>query len=370
MKKGTKEADQLIDKYLAGQCSPEEAALIETWFNEQSNRLVTELPVKPRHVKVPPIWITIAAASIIIICTIAYLMQDHGTANRAGPELRTTDVTTPAPNHPTLTLADGTVIPLNKTHAGIVVKEGHVYYDNGSTIKQTGIHSSERMDLHGKTLQLSTPRGAQYQVMLSDSTRIWLNAASTLKYPAHFTGDTRTVTLEGEAYFEVHPSAEPFIIQTASQEAVVLGTSFNISAYREDAAVKTTLLTGALQVRQIGIPSGRDLILAPNEQSINTGNVLVKSQVDVSSAIAWKNGRFSFEGKTFRQIMAEMTRWYDLEVIYEGDVPDEQFIGGTFRDQDITIVSSFLESAGVKHHMPTEKTIVIHHYVRQPASNQ
>src|SRR5690606_38175435 len=167
-----------------------------------------------------------------------------------------------------------------------------------------------------------------------------------LTYPRRFSGDTRVVTITGEAYFEVNqapvPAAggrkgtKPFIVRSSGQEVRVLGTAFNISAYPDDDRLITTLVNGSVKITANSSPTPRSLVLQPGEQAVldAAGRTFEKYQADPAPATAWKDGRFSFDDKSFHQIMAEMARWYNLKVVYDGPVPTERFMGGAFRNSN------------------------------------
>src|SRR5690606_9773733 len=180
------------------------------------------------------------------------------------------------------------------------------------------------------SLRLSTPKGGMYQVVLSDGTKVWLNAASTLTYPSEFSEEKREAALSGEGYFEVSGmNNRPWVVRRSRQEITVLGTSFNINAYRDEPETVTTLVSGSVRVSssvssEAGSPAGQ--LLRPSEQATLTANgQLLKQRVNVSDALAWKQGRFSFENKSFRQVMDELARWYDVEIVYETGIPDVEF---------------------------------------------
>jgi hypothetical protein len=169
---------------------------------------------------------------------------------------------------------------------------------------------------------VKTPRGGQYQLTLSDGTQVWLNAASSITYPIRFTGTQRTVTVSGEVYFEVAENREkPFIVNINHNNRVeVLGTHFNINAYEDEASVKTTLLEGKVKI----IEGNDAVVLLPGQQA---SGMHVNKAVDIGQVIAWKNGVFSFEGKTLREVFRELARWYNLTVVYEKAVPDTRLRG-------------------------------------------
>jgi transmembrane sensor len=272
---------------------------------------------------------------------------------------------TPGGNKALLTLADGKTITLDSASNGILDKEegieidkksdGQLVYEKTDALgsSASGQQSSEQSTSSGQLHQpifntLSTPTGGQYKVVLPDGTRVWLNAASTLRYPTAFTGAEREVLLNGEAYFEVVANKSmPFKVSTADHASIhVLGTNFNVMAYPDEESMKTTLLEGAVQVNSGGA-NDISAILKPGEQGSlkwHTGQ-LTTSMVDVEEAIAWKNGLFQFKSADIRTVMRQIARWYNAEVTYTGNIP-EHFTGQAFRNEDISVILEILELTG------------------------
>jgi ferric-dicitrate binding protein FerR (iron transport regulator) len=236
-----------------------------------------------------------------------------------------------------------------------------------------------RNNARGGLLTAATPRGGTYQITLPDGTKVWLNAASSLKFPASFGSlKTRSVELTGEGYFEVaKDKAHPFIVATAKQEVQVLGTHFNINAYNDEGSTKTTLLEGSVSVsslplysssrgkrsdeRPLGHATSRDLsyrrddgggrddvVLKPNQESVLTNNAQIRvTDVTAEDAVAWKNGDFVFRGEALESVMRKVARWYDVEVVYADDVPRDVVIGGyVSRSRNISVVLERMAKTG------------------------
>ncbi|GGG79148.1 iron dicitrate transporter FecR [Parapedobacter pyrenivorans] len=252
----------------------------------------------------------------------------------------------PGGNVATLTLADGRIIKLNEIDTGNLANEVGVRIiksEEGLIFYQAARGASANREITYNTI--NTPKGGEYRVVLPDGTKVWLNAASSLRYPTSFTDDKREVELMGEAYFEVAKTKSrrtaggskskvsmPFIVKTKAQAVEVLGTHFNINAYDDDGTVKTTLLEGRVKVSLTsdGQNDGPYRILKPNEQAVLTstdGGIQVNS-VDPANAIAWKNGYFAFDNENITEVMSTIARWYDIDVDYQGDVSGKVF-GGT-----------------------------------------
>jgi transmembrane sensor len=221
---------------------------------------------------------------------------------------------------------------------------------------------------------ISTPRGGQYQVVLPDGTKVWLNAVSSLRFPAGFTGKERIVELTGEAYFEVKPLTPkgenekmPFVVKIVTPDGngaqiKVLGTHFNINAYDDEPMIKTTLLEGSVKVSAIG--NRQSAMLKPGEQvSISQSSQLSQpipvQTADIEEAVAWKEGRFVFNEASVETVMREIARWYDVEIVYAGKVPAEKFEGEIPRNSNIQEVFKILELSNVHCKIEGRKITVL-----------
>ncbi len=249
-----------------------------------------------------------------------------------------------------LTLADGSTVILGAAVPGKTINQGGTLIsaaDKGLLVYQsTGREDqSETASLFNK---VSTPRGGQYQVVLPDGTRVWLNASSSLYFPARFTGRERNVQLKGEAYFEVAKHKHmPFIVQVNEMSVKVLGTHFNIMAYEDEPDINTTLLEGAVAVSSLTHVK----ILKPGQQANlkrETGSIGVKN-VNTSEAIAWKNGNFTFTDDSIETIMRKISRWYDVDVRFTGNLSDKSFAGSVSRYEQVSEVLKMLELTGTIH---------------------
>jgi len=264
----------------------------------------------------------------------------------------------PGGNLATLTLADGRVIQLRTEQNGIVVGDEVTYLDGSSVNggKPGTVSENPSFD----RMVLTTPQGGTYQLTLSDGTKVWLNAASTWHYPARFIGEERVVELEGEAYFDVsHRRLAdgdnqniPFRVVSRSQTVEVLGTQFNVAAYPDEEAVWTTLVEGAVQLissypEQSAMNKLPPVILRPGEQSVVKDGRTVISSVDVSTFTAWKNGLFSFKETEMRQAMKQLARWYNVDIAYEGKIPETYFFGDIKRDKSLSHVLAVLKKSGI-----------------------
>ncbi len=288
-----------------------------------------------------------AAASIIFLLGVGiyFLLlnrkESTTTANIAGVQSRFRNDVAPGGNKAVLTLADGTSIVLDTAANGMLTAQGStkiVKLENGELAYNT------TNAVAGQVLYntIATPRGGQYQLVLADGSKVWLNAASSLRFPASFTGEERKVELTGEAYFEVAKNAKmPFRVTVAGMEVEVLGTQFNINSYHDEAAIKTTLIEGSVNIKK---GDSRQL-LAPGQQVKvdKTGLMKLIRNVDTEEEIAWKNGKFIFSGNDIQSVMRQLEKWYDIDVEYKGDVTKEEFVGMISRSSNISQILQMLE---------------------------
>lgn len=267
----------------------------------------------------------------------------------------------------TLTLEDGSQVYLEK---------GTTYQTNKAKSNGTQLVYHKMISSRDKTTELETPivvghnyltvpRGGQFFVKLSDGTQVWLNSETQLKYPVSFTeGETRKVELVyGEAYFDVSPGTEHkgarFKVYSDQQEVEVVGTEFNLKAYKEEANVYTTLIEGEVVVNT----QGKRQYLVPDQQSNldKNNNSIQISTVDVYNEISWKEGVFSFENKPLAEIMKVLSRWYDIEVVFESEsAKNEEFIGVLRKDQDIeSIISTIRDFGTIKEYEFKDKVLLL-----------
>jgi transmembrane sensor len=430
IKMNQQELNNLIDKVNEGLASEEELALYTIYINQITSgqedwdlqNLGSEAQVKAelfgrieseiRPAKKIRLWpriaVTAAAVAVVVFGVWFYNMHDlngrHAEFISASPNYAN-DVAA-GKNTATLTLSNGKVIHLSDAKTGVVVGS-ELKYNDGSVVQySSGTHfsGSQKGDqkntgpvgvhslLPQEQLTASTPRGGTYQIILPDGTKVWLNADSKISFPSQFTGDTRKVTLSGEAYFEVaavmikeQGAKMPFIVVSNGQEVEVLGTHFNINAYTDEVAVKTTLLEGSVRVSSLrggttrqphdeiaasrraprnddrnndGRSSdewaegrgGKMEVLRPGEQSLVTGSNQIKvQQVDVNEAVAWKNGMFTFTNTDIGSIMRMISRWYNVEVVYQGKITETSFGGSVSRSLNISEILKVLELTDEVH---------------------
>ena len=262
----------------------------------------------------------------------------------------------PGRNAAVLTLAGGKQIVLDSTARGTICQQG-----NTRIINATGqLAYNELQEKPAEVLYntLTTGRGNQYQLILPDGSRVWLNAASSIIYPSAFTGTERKVTITGEAYFEIAKNKKaPFIVQNKDMQIQVLGTHFNVNTYDDEEALKTTLLEGSVKV----IKGGEGRVLRPGQQAIlpgNGGTIKVIDDPDIDEVMAWKNGAFKFNDATIESIMRQMARWYDVEVVYDTKVT-QHFVADVPRDVPASELLKLLELTDQVHFKIEGKKITI-----------
>lgn len=246
----------------------------------------------------------------------------------------------PGTNKATLILADGRIINLSESESGIVIKDDQiVYLDELREVTDLPVNTVQQ-------LVLAAPKGGTYQLTLSDGTRVWLNAGSTLTYPSGFDKRERLVELEGEAFFEVSKSTVPFRVRSAGQIVEVLGTTFNISAYPDEPATRTTLVEGSVQVMNSRANTTNRLV--PGQQStLQKNGVLNVKKVAIEQYIAWKDGLFYFQNTSFEDMMWQISKWYDVEVVYAKTIPSDTFTGTMSRNLSLMTVLELLNVSDV-----------------------
>lgn len=306
-----------------------------------------------------------AAAVILIAALGAYIyMNRHQKPNVAKTTLPASTLgkndALPGGNRATLTLANGQTIVLDSAAKGNLATEGKtdiVKTADGQLAYDT---RDAATDVYYNTV--STPKGGQYQLTLSDGSKIWMNAASALRFPTAFTGKERLVELDGEAYFEVAKQPQmPFIVKLKNGTTVqVLGTHFNVMAYGEEQDIKTTLIEGLVKVSN----GSGGVMLKPGQQALtatsNAGSAIrINKDANIEETIAWKNGIFQFENADLKTVMRQIARWYDVEISYEGQIPENRFAGRMSRNLKASEVLSGIEYVGVHFKIEGKKIIVL-----------
>lgn len=256
-----------------------------------------------------------------------------------------------------LTLSDGRQVILDSLGNGLITTEN----ETAINLKDGRVQYAPQADITSSTAvaynTLTTPKGRQFQLELPDGSKVWLNAASSITYPARFTGKERHVTINGEAYFEVAKNAAlPFKVTTGKVTVEVLGTHFNINAYDDEASINTTLLEGSVKINTQEIIQ----LLQPGQQAqVRQNAIQLVKNADVDQAVAWKNGVFSFAHAGLPAVMRQLSRWYNVEVVYAGAVPVREFTGDIGRTLTWEQVLRILAKNKINFRMENSKRIVI-----------
>lgn len=372
------QARELIDRYLSEQASPEDRQLLLKHFNnyieeqqidldqETLDRLSREsyetilLATSERETSdsrltrpltrkiVPKKWLAYAAAVILMIFSYLFfegLEMDN--SEGASEEVLLGQNILPGGNKAILTLDGQAPILLSAQHSGIIMGEEGVTY--------TGVSKKIVEFAKNQSVSLSVPRGGTYHLVLSDGTKVWLNADSKLNYPVRFEEGSRSVNLEGEAYFEVaKDTSRPFKVFSKGQEIEVLGTQFNVSTYARETETRTTLVEGKIRLK-----TDQVLELKPGQQAIYNPEGTSVEKVDPSKVAAWKEGKFDFDGKTISLALNEIARWYDLEVDYVAGIPEETLFGGAFRNENLAVILQVLKSENIDYKIDGNRLTVI-----------
>ncbi len=378
----------LARKWLSGRITAEEKTQFADWYNksqdeplivpehkgldegEYRNRIFFGIQRRIDREKkkkgIPVFRYFTAAAVLALMCGLGvylFIGRENPTLEKAG-KITATERIGPGGDRAYLTLDDGSVLKLGEISDGMVKEEGNLKIS-----KAQGTLIYETFDKAGSESAyntITTPKGGQFSVILPDGTRVWLNASSSLRYPTHFNGEVRRVRLSGEGYFEVAKlpgkpgnNGSRFVINVNEREEVeVLGTHFNIMAYEDEDAIKTTLLEGSVRVSKNGTPHTG--LLKPGQQSVyqDSKGFKIESDFDVKESISWKNGLISFKRADIRSIMRQIERWYDVEVIYQGEIPDRLFSGGISRNSNLSDLLEVLELNDIRFKV-TNRTITV-----------
>jgi ferric-dicitrate binding protein FerR (iron transport regulator) len=397
---------ELAEKWLDGSITEQEKAEFSDWYNQFNDESAT-VPVNPAVLQremlkailarvhaakqqQPPMvtrskqWMryaAVAAGLLLASATGYFLLHKKGTGPvtpLANKRHGVQDIP-PGAKKAVLTLGDGSKVLLDSANNGLLAQQGstnimktangQIVYTKADEKSGNPLIPSERIiraGIHHSPFTfntLATPRGGQYELVLPDGSKVWLNAASSIRYPTTFTNDERKVEITGEAYFEIKrlPSKAgshnvPFIVKISSPsgnggEVEVLGTHFNINAYNDESAIRTTLLEGSVKVgnRQSAIGNIPQAVLTPGKQAAFTADSrFTIHDVDIEQVMAWKNGLFQFHNAGLPAVLRQIARWYDVDIRYEGDMPVREFEGKIQRNLTLLQVLKILEKNQVQ----------------------
>jgi transmembrane sensor len=397
----------LLTKYLDNQASEEEVREILQWLrNNEHNELLLQQVWEQQERAAPAanlrnMWMAIesatqppvrkmyawrwwaAAVLLFVVCGLWFVVDRRNAKQPAVTQIPGIKDVAPGKDGAILTLADGRQVVLDSLGNGIVANQNgtQAVLKNGQLeYKPLTIDDSRLTNDHSSSFNtISTPRGRQFQLVLPDGSKVWLNAASSLRYPTVFAGNERRVEVTGEAYFEIEKNPnKPFRVTILPSsggagggrkaEVEVLGTHFNINAYDDEDVIRTTLLEGKVRVvnRQSAIGSQQSVTLKPgaqariaiSAQSHQSSPILVQT-VDTEQVMAWKNGFFQFNRTPLSEVLKQLARWYDVEIVYEQGVPDIRLGGEMKRDLTLAQVLKGLGKIGVNFRIEGKTLVVV-----------
>lgn len=305
-----------------------------------------------------------AAAAIVVLLVSSIMLYNSGVKNDPEPAIAKTNTTTediaPGGFKAMLTLADQSTIVLDSAANGILMQQGNtkvIKKDNGAV----AYVSAEEPGGERLFNTLATPKGGEYQLVLPDGTKAWLNAASSLRFPSTFGKGERRVEVTGEVYFEVvKDAARPFIAAiTGKAEVKVLGTHFNVNAYSDEAAVTTTLLEGSVKVSNTTLNESLTIVPGEQVQLKPNGELQLNKNVETEQVVAWKDGLFNFSNADLLTVLRQLSRWYDVEIAFEGAVPKKSFGGELQRDLALGQVIKLFERNNVFLKIEGRKLVVL-----------
>lgn len=375
------EAKALLEKYTTNDLSEEEKALVEKWLlnyqkegddlsEEAIEALSAELWDEMTNVrpKTSLLWKRMAAAACLTIGIglglFFYAKRKNNDTVQVFAEVAKPIV--PGGNKAILTLADGSQISLTDADKGELASQSGIRIsktDDGQLVYQINDSVEPATVREMEYNSIETPRGGQYQINLPDGSRVWLNAASRLTFPLSFASlKERKIELRGEAYFEVAKDVQkPFVVQADKQSVQVLGTHFNVNAYSDEPMTKTTLLEGSVKIQSSNATGSSSKVLVPGQQSqiSSTAGPITIKKVDPEAEVAWKNGQFFFENEPIENIMRQIARWYDVEIIYEDDVAGKTVWGSITRFSNVSKVLSVVEKTGKIHFKVQGRRVIV-----------
>lgn len=375
---------ELLQRYQTGNCTASEIKLIENWYQQLidtgewqweegerdamqatlERRIMKEVLAKRERTKSPVFqlkgWYWWAAASVILLLgTFRYFRIFK---NPSPPEhiakVVPSDIKAPQVNRAMITLSKGQKIFLDSAGSGALAVQGNmklVKLPDGKIVYE---NIPGEIDSAIQYNTLTNPRGSKMvNIVLADGSKIWLDAGSALTYPVAFIGNNRRVSIKGEAYFEVaHDASKPFIVNNSSMNIQVLGTHFNVNTFEDDDQnVKVTLLEGLIKINS----GTATRLLKPGQQALVNKEIKILDEVDLEAEMAWKNGYFYFDNASLYSVLKQISRWYNIDIIYEGSNHPRKFAGGMQRDLNLSEILKILEKNKVQFKIAANKLIVL-----------
>lgn len=361
--------EYLANRWKNKRISPEEETELMSWLNRDSDEPLVipgSYAASPQQLKediyaqiqaninrkkpATRWWVAVAAAAAVFAVVLTVWLGNTPSSRQpvAGRPQASGDVA-PGGNMATLTLGNGKTVQLSSARSGVVINTSLLTYNDGSAVEVSAGNGN------GESMVAATPRGGTYQIILPDGSKVWLNAASSLKFPSTFKDlQVRKVELTGEAYFEIAKVRKagskdgmvPFIVSSNGQEVEVLGTQFNICGYPEEAHIKTTLVEGSVRING---GTGQPVLLQPGQQAVWTNGAVAVRQADIEEAVAWKNGYFMFNDEPLGSIMQKLSRWYNIDPVFEDDLTKHTFFGMVSKSKPISAVLRIMQTTGGVH---------------------
>jgi ferric-dicitrate binding protein FerR (iron transport regulator) len=386
-----KEVQKLVEKYLYNTASAEETEKLFQWYRAEMKRdsnwtfeaqedeenlksfIYSRIDVPElaeRQIPVYRRYSSLAAAATILVFLVSglyfYVKQDQiqtaPISEKVAVKPKIKDIQ-PGGVKAILTLADGKKIVLDDSQNGVLINQGGIkIHKNSKGIIEYTLSANEQSITEKREIQtvyntIQTPVGGKFQLNLADGSKVWLNSASSLRFPVFFTGDTREVELKGEAYFEVSKNEDKkFSVRSGNQTVEVLGTHFNINAYSDEPSITTTLIEGA--VRVIELNSKKSQILKPGEQSKVDRDIRIQRK-DTQAEVAWKDGYFYFENASIETVMRQLSRWYGITARYEGILPKHHFEGAIATNLTLLEVFEILQKSNIHFKLEGKEVIVM-----------
>lgn len=362
---------ELVNRYLNKQLSEKELQVffhlldegkLEKYLLESMENDLQEdsIEAEPSVAKFSYLKYVYRVAAVLAIIGLAFSFYFYSNKDNGGNKLTSKQLSAPVVpggNNAILTLSNGKQIILNDVANGTLEqnssfsvekqKDGLLVFNTKDLVSNAGSTGVNKIE---------TPRGGIYQVILPDGSHVWLNSASSITFPVRFAGNERKVTIKGEAYFEVaHNKKKPFKVLSDQQEIEVLGTKFNVNAYKDELLTRTTLLEGSVKVST----TATSQLLKPGYQAqMRNIKHLDIARADLESVMAWKDGFFQFDRVDIQTLMRQLSRWYDIEVQYRGEIPKDEFVGKIKRSADIDNVLEILRYGNVKFQLIGRKLII------------
>ena len=372
----------IFRKYLDGTATPEEKQFVEAWYGsfEKEPGILDDYPEAGQqmledrmeqalrmHIETDrsrSTWKRITtnirlgrvAAAAVLILSLAgswYYFTNTGLPEQPQTGMASEPDLAPGGNRAVLTLSNGKQIVLDSASTGMLARQGNtvIHKVEDGLVSYTGEGPRAGQDFN----TITAPAGGKYSVVLPDGSRVWLNAESSITFPTAFSPEERSVKISGEVYFEIaKDTRRPFSVQVgALQNVRVLGTHFNINAYRDEGNITTTLLEGSVEVLASG--DARPVMLRPGEQAAlsGSGRINVRGDINTEEIVAWKNGMFQFEKADIETVMRQFSRWYNVDVIYEGSLPSKTFSGKIDRKVNASEALDILSFTGLNFRIET-----------------